>query len=101
MRISDWSSDVCSSDLKAEVGQPQLLPRQEYCRTPSVVRGQWGCRLSPPAGRIQTPGTTTLESKTEQLSPPQPPTSWQGTTGSGTTPWRAGAWLPPQPVVNQ
>src|SRR3546814_6272872 len=29
MRISDWSSDVCSSDLRAVIGRPSLLLADE------------------------------------------------------------------------
>src|SRR3546814_10745533 len=32
MRISDWSSDVCSSDLDAAVGWPQLPCRRQLQR---------------------------------------------------------------------
>src|SRR3546814_17463983 len=36
MRISDWSSDVCSSDLRAMNGVMEL--EQEYDRDPQVKR---------------------------------------------------------------
>src|SRR3546814_7074561 len=37
MRISDWSSDVCSSDLCERVGQPKQRLRME--------RGQFSCQF--------------------------------------------------------
>src|SRR3546814_4685636 len=41
MRISDWSSDVCSSDLSQSNGPSRLLPRP-----PEDRQGNWlaGCR---------------------------------------------------------
>src|SRR3546814_7192931 len=51
MRISDWSSDVCSSDLPASVGRqrpegglraPQLQPAD-----PRLLRLRLPCRLHP------------------------------------------------------
>src|SRR3546814_15905498 len=49
MRISDWSSDVCSSDLALQAGQRLLMPRYptqhlavlEHC---AVVLGQQQAR---------------------------------------------------------
>src|SRR3546814_12977964 len=37
MRISDWSSDVCSSDLESAVGQAILRP--PGVRSPAELRG--------------------------------------------------------------
>src|SRR3546814_12153053 len=48
MRISDWSSDVCSSDLAA--GRPPLLPLCRLADHAAVFRGHRVERLSP-AGR--------------------------------------------------
>src|SRR3546814_1247323 len=31
MRISDWSSDVCSSDLTAEIWNERMMPRRAIC----------------------------------------------------------------------
>src|SRR3546814_6592707 len=42
MRISDWSSDVCSSDLRA-----RLRPCRRRARAPGSFAKSW---LSPPAG---------------------------------------------------
>src|SRR3546814_4520473 len=39
MRISDWSSDVCSSDLKAVSGGVHLLTARD--RLDCVQRGHW------------------------------------------------------------
>src|SRR3546814_1496050 len=44
MRISDWSSDVCSSDLRAGVGR-KLAIRKD-------VHGECLCRRSPPAHHL-------------------------------------------------
>src|SRR3546814_13780666 len=33
MRISDWSSDVCSSDLNAANGSPPSIPKSTYPAT--------------------------------------------------------------------
>src|SRR3546814_11132839 len=39
MRISDWSSDVCSSDLDLQLArQRQIGPRKFYSDTPAYVR---------------------------------------------------------------
>src|SRR3546814_6496497 len=50
MRISDWSSDVCSSDLAALARSRILGLRQaEYCR-----QGRGHCRIRPrPRGRVR------------------------------------------------
>src|SRR3546814_7008806 len=37
MRISDWSSDVCSSDLKTDAGRPKRKRKHR----PSVAMGLW------------------------------------------------------------
>src|SRR3546814_2315533 len=34
MRISDWSSDVCSSDLRRRVHEPRRPRRRPVCRLP-------------------------------------------------------------------
>src|SRR3546814_2147219 len=47
MRISDWSSDVCSSDLPARRGDDQL--RQDGLLRPRQSRRRGGLRL---AGRL-------------------------------------------------
>src|SRR3546814_9645319 len=49
MRISDWSSDVCSSDLPAGRDQPQLGPDQ-----PQRKRHRRACeqQINSPAGGI-------------------------------------------------
>src|SRR3546814_2718434 len=51
MRISDWSSDVCSADLKARVGDQHLQCRHQSCSrysprssdsgSPSSVCSSW------------------------------------------------------------
>src|SRR3546814_10605797 len=38
MRISDWSSDVCSSDLPAPAHPARLLPLRRRRRRPGSVR---------------------------------------------------------------
>src|SRR3546814_3533099 len=72
MRISDWSSDVCSSDLRHEVHQdgirPALVPPAspgELCRKPTAGRHHPpGCeRQHPPAPQ---------QSRTHQEIPDQP-----------------------------
>src|SRR3546814_21101733 len=41
MRISDWSSDVCSSDLPESVGYPGYHPPiDRFLGAPVLVRGQ-------------------------------------------------------------
>src|SRR3546814_7844968 len=39
MRISDWSSDVCSSDLARTVGEPELVARDMRHRPGGVAIG--------------------------------------------------------------
>src|SRR3546814_12634564 len=36
MRISDWSSDVCSSDLKADGPHPNPSPKGEGLESPAI-----------------------------------------------------------------
>lgn len=72
-----------------------------YCRASSVARDRWDCRLSLPAGCTQTPGTSTLEPKTGQLSLLQPLISWPETTGSRKILLCTGARLSSQLMVNQ
>src|SRR3546814_1100782 len=43
MRISDWSSDVCSSDLGGEV---DLYERAYALRMPLILKGPTGCGRS-------------------------------------------------------
>src|SRR3546814_10299231 len=43
MRISDWSSDVCSSDLGARPGAP---PRALFHRAPARSHGESSARLA-------------------------------------------------------
>src|SRR3546814_8271000 len=47
MLISDWSSDVCSSDLRASRDPPPSAARTAGARGPSACRG----RIRPPSGR--------------------------------------------------
>src|SRR3546814_18307153 len=37
MRISDWSSDVCSSDLDHDLGHPALIPAFQRIEHPALV----------------------------------------------------------------
>src|SRR3546814_11099865 len=46
MRISDWSSDVCSSDLRTIRRSPESLRRPIALRQRSDARGQAGFRES-------------------------------------------------------
>src|SRR3546814_5984353 len=46
MRISDWSSDVCSSDLRAVLNAAAMLPKVSQGVT-TVVVGNCGISLSP------------------------------------------------------
>src|SRR3546814_6338391 len=39
MRISDWSSDVCSSDLRAEVAAERISFRRDRALEPDLARG--------------------------------------------------------------
>src|SRR3546814_5307690 len=62
MRISDWSSDVCSSDLDA-VRDPAALapprprrPRPEPALTPPLTEIRHAVNLSPPASRSDNAG---------------------------------------------
>src|SRR3546814_5597014 len=46
MRISDWSSDVCSSDLIDDGGHPRLsLPAWRPRRVRRLIRRSWARRL--------------------------------------------------------
>src|SRR3546814_4630813 len=69
MRISDWSSDVCSSDLILAVGQFNSVPHREIdpritlardiavavASKPTVVSGRWPAAVDhgePPCAQI-------------------------------------------------
>src|SRR3546814_8614765 len=39
MRISDWSSDVCSSDLMARTDPAEACPGNRLCRRHACARG--------------------------------------------------------------
>src|SRR3546814_9633308 len=58
MRISDWSSDVCSSDLLCDTAEPACV----YCRMvfgnarSNIAASPWVCSLSPYIGRKGIPG---------------------------------------------
>src|SRR3546814_16289006 len=49
MRISDWSSDVCSSDLEWVVKQKQARKRQRDSDRRSIQRGKDEIESDPPA----------------------------------------------------
>src|SRR3546814_5675208 len=42
MRISDWSSDVCSSDLIGTINGPQLRPALDHWQQAQAVSGDIG-----------------------------------------------------------
>src|SRR3546814_7474485 len=56
MRISDWSSDVCSSDLRRTAGG---RPRDDACRRPApraTLAGRWDARDPSLSRRKPAPG---------------------------------------------
>src|SRR3546814_7566067 len=93
MRISDWSSDVCSSDLQPEflAGEGRGKARrllQQHAERPrrqrrlQLAQHQWRGRLSDPAARraplrcagqfllqMTPPGTRRSEEHTSELQP--------------------------------
>src|SRR3546814_3757793 len=54
MRISDWSSDVCSSDLRTLTGLAVLLQSQELKQAlaPYLIGGPWGRLLDAEQERL-------------------------------------------------
>src|SRR3546814_10076825 len=64
MRISDWSSDVCSSDL-AEMTSDRLKMRQEKPRSASV-RGAVGSTTSIRVGGSRGEGPITRMKRSEE-----------------------------------
>src|SRR3546814_10562675 len=84
MRISDWSSDVCSSDLKGGHGLPFLLPVVGVCLVRLVLLTQQAVssprrplpserrRRRPPPGRRR--GTAGAWPPAARRSPPPPAT---------------------------
>src|SRR3546814_14466618 len=58
MRISDWSSDVCSSDLPPHFVSPHLSFRPSCSRRPSRGRSRWTHDLRQMRGRCPYPQTT-------------------------------------------
>src|SRR3546814_2380114 len=52
MRISDWSSDVCSSDLSSTVRHDRVSPRADAAPQPPAARAS-DC-AAPPAPRRRT-----------------------------------------------
>src|SRR3546814_8577118 len=72
MRISDWSSDVCSSDLAAPGRAPARVGNGE---PPSAARGSFGTlvrQLLAAMGRSQTAGTHVRVSARPQSASPRP-----------------------------
>src|SRR3546814_2720007 len=54
MRISDWSSDVCSSDLAARDGA-NIMPPSIACAHAGVTTGEWGAALRRVFGEYRAP----------------------------------------------
>src|SRR3546814_15190988 len=113
MRISDWSSDVCSSDLLVEpagvagadaVRDPAALapprprrPRPAPALTPPLTAIRHAVNLSPPASRSDHAGFATphgLRTRCKPFPPPWPPSPPHPTPTSS-----APATPPPNPTT--
>src|SRR3546814_19018763 len=55
MRISDWSSDVCSSDLPTLADIVQEAAQTSPCQESSHAQSDLGSRQRPPEGLSPTP----------------------------------------------
>src|SRR3546814_15597758 len=95
MRISDWSSDVCSSDLAERGGAPDPLQPQHPCRPD-------GLPAKPPAQAQAPPGLT--GDRPHRAPPPPLRPSFFGAAsgfrlgGGRNCPWRPQfAAVPPLP----
>src|SRR3546814_19485980 len=66
MRISDWSSDVCSSDLRSTFGQASEAPGRRVIRPmrrpqaldPAALLIDEDRRIGPPANLLEVPEQT-------------------------------------------
>src|SRR3546814_7019637 len=80
MRISDWSSDVCSSDLSSGGSSPRHRLCEQHAFHPSsfsasvLTKVKWNCVPPPCAGSIQMrpPLASTIVRQIER-PPPLPP----------------------------
>src|SRR3546814_14898665 len=57
MRISDWSSDVCSSDLRSHAAWPSCSTA--WCSTSRAT--PWGASASPPCAKSCAPTTASTK----------------------------------------
>src|SRR3546814_1833301 len=77
MRISDWSSDVCSSDLSSGESSPRHRLCEQHAFHPSsfsasvLTKVKWNCVPPPCAGSIQMrpPLASTIVRQIERPSP--------------------------------
>src|SRR3546814_4460179 len=72
MRISDWSSDVCSSDLDWPLGLSALSPRGErICRLASLLASRSGRGESGPliGARVSPSYASSFGTSSATLSP--------------------------------
>src|SRR3546814_19198551 len=79
MRISDWSPDVCSSDLAAALPLFFVTSRLPDCREPEIhLLGHRGDRVR--YGRFAEPRDETIGGKTRFRTPPALPAEcdWLG-----------------------
>src|SRR3546814_20269338 len=68
MRISDWSSDVCSSDLSLGRGCPSLGGLSE--KSGGTTRGDWRCTAnSSGRSRLNSPVLPQPDRRTEPVVP--------------------------------
>src|SRR3546814_2385054 len=79
MRISDWSSDVCSSDLQAEkAGRDDFGGGEQHAdRQPHPVRFHAG----QPFGHGQAPALRSSASRASSPMPPSVPINCVASTG--------------------
>src|SRR3546814_4621365 len=77
MRISDWSSDVCASDLSSGESSPRHRLCEQHAFHPSsfsasvLTKVKWNCVPPPCAGSIQMrpPLASTIVRQIERPSP--------------------------------
>src|SRR3546814_1397846 len=73
MRISDWSSDVCSSDLDAPLRPPRLDAEQrESVDHPAFERGDVGAHVAPAPRQVELDIADALARPMIGITPPAP-----------------------------
>src|SRR3546814_8689348 len=75
MRISDWSSDVCSSDLRSPESKPSIKPRHKHVRALPL-------KCAPPRKRINASLRSNRQKPQPMYAPKKSNRSEEGRVGN-------------------